>query len=116
MKKPEPCQVAELRGSVDGLFGLVLSGLPKRRRRRSIGVCFEDDELPPSISRALAPNLTITEMTAGFTLSTTSAKPAGGAVCAWAAEITLASSTRPGPPTTIVAPSAAIATSKAPRA
>src|SRR5215471_4532879 len=54
-----------------------VSGWPNRRRRRPDGESLESRET--SLADLPASNLTRTETSAGFTLSTTSAKPTGRA-------------------------------------
>src|SRR5712671_2337258 len=76
MKKPEPWPVRMLRPREDDRAPGV-SGWPKRRNTRPEGESLESREV--SLPGLPASNLTRTEITAGLTLSTTSAKPTGRA-------------------------------------
>src|SRR5256885_10461802 len=81
MKKPEPWPMVKLRPrGPRGRSGVYCpSGMPKRRKKRSIGEPGGKGESPPSklIVRGPPSTLTRTEITEGFTFSTISAKPTG---------------------------------------
>src|SRR5215467_2703899 len=75
MKNPEPWPVTERRfGCCPGMR----SGIPKRRKKRSMGEFGGNGRLPSSpLDSWLASTLTRTEITAGLTFSTRSPKPTG---------------------------------------
>src|SRR5690348_415199 len=75
MKKPEPCAVPNWRPRG------APSGMPKRLKNFSIGEPFGNGTSSSDLDCADVRILTRTEITAGFTFSTMSAKPVGRATC-----------------------------------